>query len=78
MDLEKWLKETRTTKVALGRKVGVSGEHIGRLAKGEDCVSLSLALAIHRETGVKVGVLARASDRDVKAVARVVGQGRAA
>lgn len=78
MNLETWLKETRTTKAALGRKVGVSGEHIGRIAKGEDCVSLSLALAIHRETGAKVGVLAKASDRDLKAIARVVGSGRAA
>lgn len=74
MNLASWLSETKTSKAELGRRVGVSGEHIARIAKGEDCVSLALAVAIHRETGVKVGQLTEASDRDVKAVARVLGE----
>jgi transcriptional regulator with XRE-family HTH domain len=74
MTLASWLSETKTSKAALGRRVGVSGEHIARIAKGEPSVSLALALAIHRETGVKVGHLADASDRDIKAVARVLGE----
>ena len=69
--------DTKDAKAALGRKVGVTGEHIARIANGENCVSVPLALAIHRERGIKVGALAAASDRDVKAVARVLG-GRAA
>ena len=77
MDLNTWLTENRVTHAALGRKVGVSGEHISRIANrkdGGDKVSVTLALAIHRETGVKVGPLNGASIRDLKAVARVLGE----
>jgi hypothetical protein len=78
MTLAGWLSRTdpRTgriicTKQELGRRVGCSGEHIGRVANNDPRVSQALALRIFDETGIKVGPLAGVSDEDIAVVRRL-------
>lgn len=69
LTLADWLESNDCSKQALGRRVGCSGEHIGRIANDDPRVSQVLALRIFDVTGVKVGPLKGLSNADI-AVAR--------
>ena len=76
MTLKDWLArrdpdtgKSLCTMQALGKRVGCSGEHIGRIVADDPRVSLKLALKIFDETGVKVGPLKSLPNADI-AVAR--------
>lgn len=78
--LSDWLARTdpatgRTicSKQELGRRVGCSGEHIGRIANDDPRVSQALALKIFDETGVKVGPLRSMANTDIAVVRRLNG-----
>ncbi len=75
------LRQYRTEKglslEALAPEFGISKYQLSRIECGYP-TSLETALLIERKTGVKVGPLANASTRDIKAIGRVLLSGGAA
>lgn len=69
--LDGWLKANDCTKQELGRRVGCSGEHVGRIVNDDPRVSQALALRIFDETGIKVGPLRGMTNTDVAVVRRL-------
>jgi len=69
-------KAMNLTLEALAEKLGITAGQLSRIERGK-ATSLDTALAIKRLTGVKVGPLADVSERDLRAVERVLG-GKAA
>jgi len=61
----------------LAEKVGISASQLCRIEDGKP-TSLKTAMAIEKLTGVKVGPLAGLSNRDMKVVARVLGDDKVA
>jgi transcriptional regulator with XRE-family HTH domain len=60
------------------RGIGISESYASQLVNGRRTPSLQLALRIHREIGVKMGVLKDASDEEIKALSRVAANQKAA
>lgn len=58
------------------REAGISESYASLLARGERNPSKPLAIHIFRETGVKLGAIANASDDDIDALERLVGRGK--
>jgi plasmid maintenance system antidote protein VapI len=78
--LSAWLENQSppVTKQELGRRVGCSGEHIGRIVNDDPRVSQTLALRIFDETGVKVGPLKAMTNTDIAVVRRLNASGAGA
>ncbi len=72
MTLSAYLASAKMSKQELGRRVGCSGEHIGRIVKGDPRVSPALALRIFDETGIRVGPLQGCSNTEIAVVRRVL------
>jgi DNA-binding transcriptional regulator YdaS (Cro superfamily) len=54
MTLDTYLNSTPDSAAALAQRIGVSAASISRIRKGEQNISLALAMKIERETGGKV------------------------
>jgi hypothetical protein len=71
--LSDWLSAHNLTKEELGRRVGCSGVHIGRIIKADPPVSQTLALKIFDVTGIRIGPLAGISESEIAVVRRLSG-----
>lgn len=77
-NLRDWLKVHDKTHEELGRLVGCTKVHIGRIVDGSPRVSIGLALRIFDATGVKVGPLAEANNSDIPVLRRIHSNSAAA
>lgn len=71
--LRTYRKERKLTLSHMADKFGMTAGQLSRIERG-GATSLETALIIERLTGIKVGPLEGASSRDLKAVARVIGE----
>lgn len=76
--LQTWLDDNGVTMNELGKRVGCSGVHIGRICDDDPPVSTALAVRIFRETGVRVGPLRNVEDAEVEIIARTLPANAAA
>lgn len=58
------------------REAGISESYASLIANGHRQPSKPLAIHIFRETGLKLGPIASATDDDIDALERVVGRGK--
>lgn len=73
------MDEPKTPSLAMQlQQIGVKKSHAYMIAWGKRSPSLSLALRIHREIGIKLGPLAEATDREIKTLDKVVARDEAA
>ena len=68
-----WLSAHDMSKEELGRQVGCSGVHVGRIIKADPPVSQTLALKIFDVTGIRIGPLAGISESEIAVVRRLSG-----
>jgi ribosomal protein S11 len=54
----------------IGRALGISSVHIARAFRGEPCVGNATLIRIWRETGVKLGRIADATDDEIRVLER--------
>lgn len=70
--LRAYRRARKLTLADLAPKFGLTISQLSRIERNEP-TSLETALTIRRETGVAIGPLANASNRDINAVERVFG-----
>lgn len=56
------------------RSIGISESYASQLARNIRKPSQPLAIRIFRQTGLKLGPIARATDEDIEALERLVGR----
>lgn len=71
--LRTYRKERKLTLAEQAAKFGMTAGQLSRIER-DNSTSLETALTIERLTGIKVGPLEGASSRDLRAVARVIGE----
>lgn len=66
-------QEPKLNQVALARRLRTTQSHISEIENNEDGVSLETAARIFVKTGVRVGKMKTASDKQARAIAEAVG-----
>lgn len=57
LTLRRYLRQTKTTQLALAKRLGISQPYLNQILNGRRTPSLELAVDIERETGVEMKTL---------------------
>jgi transcriptional regulator with XRE-family HTH domain len=73
-DLHSWRNNQRpkVTQMALADRLGIGQGALSEIERGERGVTNELAVKIFKETGVRLGLLAKAKPRDVPSLLRAL------